>query len=84
MTELNITVSDIRIQRGAGAPASLERGEPDLDETYNILRIGKAVGNAVFRDQDYVDDADAAILQAANEYTDEHSGGVASTDFGTY
>lgn len=61
MTDLNITVSDIRIQRGAGAPASLERGEPDLDETDDILRVGKASGMAVFRSQGYVDTAVANV-----------------------
>lgn len=83
MTDLNITVTDIRIQRGAGEPVSLERGEPDLDETDDILRIGKASGVAVFRDKTYVDAADASTLAAAQAYTDSH-GGVSSTDFGTY
>lgn len=87
MSDLEITVTDIRIQRGAGDPGALNRGEPDLDETNDILRVGKASGNAVFRAQAYVDAGDAATLAAANAYTDTHGGGgggVTSTDFGTY
>lgn len=84
MSELQITVTDIRIQRGAGDPGELNRGEPDLDETNDILRIGKLSGNATFRSQSYVDAQDAATLAAAQAYADEHGGGVTSTDFGTY
>jgi hypothetical protein len=74
MTDINVTVSDIRIQRGAGAPPSLNRGEPDLDESHDILRIGKLLGWSVFRDQVYVDAADAAVLAAAKAYADTHGG----------
>lgn len=84
MTDLNITVTDIRIQRGAGAPGSLNRGEPDLDETNNILRVGKNVGMAVFRDQTYVDAGDSSTLDAAKAYADTVAGGVKSSDFGEY
>ena len=82
MTDLAITVTDIRIQRGAGAPVSLNRGEPDLDESDDILRIGKASGMAVFRDKTYIDAGDATTLAAAQAYTDANS--VQSTDFGQY
>ena len=78
MTDLNITVSDIRIQRGAGAPPSLNRGEPDLDESHDILRIGKLLGWSVFRDQAYIDASDAAVLAAAKAYADTHGGGGGS------
>ena len=83
MTQLNITISDIRIQRGAGAPTSLNRGEPDHDETHSILRVGKQTGWSTFRDQAYIDAADAAVLAEAKAYADVHGGGGGGGGGGT-
>ena len=84
----DITISDIRLKRGSGAPGSLNSGEPAHDQANDVLRIGKASGMSTFRDQTYVDTGDAATLAASEAYTDAAIAtvgtGTGLNDYGTF